>query len=648
MFVHATEIQPIQESDEEIRRILEHAELPPLLPALAYATGDLGLLREEFRPDPAHFGLPQAGLDEERQRAIRGLAHRTLVRFRDAGSRAAPPPSDEDLLRIMEFAVGGVPMREYLPLLEEELSHRHEDRRGPTWHKTEIAPDRDFHVLVIGAGMSGILAAWRLRQAGVPFTVVEKNPEVGGTWYENRYPGCRVDNPNHNYSYSFAQRHDWPYFYSTQDVLLRYFQDCAKEFGIRDSIRFRHEATRAVWSEREQLWRVTVRGPDGAREEIEAHAVVSAVGQLNRPLLPDIEGRETFAGPAFHSARWEHGVPLRGRRVAVIGTGASAMQFVPEIAPDVAHLDVYQRTPAWLAPTPDYHDPVPPELRWLYDHVPSYSEWNRFCIFWRMGDAALEAVRVDPAWRSDGSSVSQANEGLRVLLRAYLESQFADRPDLLGAVVPHYPPGAKRIIRDNGIWARTLKRENVELVTAPIERIVPEGLVTADGRLRPAEVLIYGTGFQASRFLTPIEVVGRDGRRIHEVWQGDARAYLGITIPGLPNFFCLYGPNTNIVINGSIIYFSECGVRYILGCVGELLRRGAGSIEVRRDVHDAFNEAVDAQNRLMAWGASDVRSWYKNEKGRVSQNWPFTLLEYWQRTLRPDPAEYHFSGAAGG
>jgi 4-hydroxyacetophenone monooxygenase len=261
-----------------------------------------------------------------------------------------------------------------------------------------------------------------------------------------------------------------------------------------------------------------------------------------------------------------------------------------------------------------------------------------------MGDGAIAGVRVDPEWWDDEAhgerSVSATNDFMRQVLEAYLQSQFAGRPDLLDIAVPDYPPGAKRMILDNGVWARALTSERVEVVTTGIREIVPEGVVTSDGVLHEADVLIYGTGFQASNFLTPMTVTGRDGVDLHESWKGDARAYLGVTIPGFPNLFCLYGPNTNIVINGSIVYFSECGVRYILGCLELALRAGGGAVDVHRDVHDAFNEAVDRENSLMAWGASSVSSWYKNAHGHVAQNWPFTLLEYWQRTAAPDPAEY--------
>ena len=637
-------IEPITAGDDEIARALADAEIPPLLPALAYLTGDLTLLRPDLRPDPLLGSLPQGGLTAEQLAAARALAHEVLIGFRDGGCVAAPPPTEADLLRIMEHAVGQDGIAAYLPLLSEELAVRDRDHRAPDWNRRDLAPDRDFSVVVIGAGMSGILAAHRLQQAGVSFVVLEKDTDVGGTWLENTYPGCRVDNPNHNYSYSFAQRHDWPFHFSTQGVLHGYFADCADAFAVRDRVRFGTEVRSAVWSDADQRWTVSTRDVQGIETTINADAVISAVGQLNRPSYPDIEGLESFEGPAFHSARWDHDVDLTGKRVAVIGTGASAVQFIPEIAPSVDDLTVFQRTPAWMIPTPDYHDAVAPGLQWLYDHVPSYSEWNRFWIFWRMGDASIEAVRVDEDWDRALGSVSGPNELMRVIMTGYLEMEFADRPDLLANVLPSYPPGAKRMLRDNGIWARTLKRDNVSLVTDPITRITPTGVVTGDGVQHAVDVIIYGTGFEASKFLTPMTVTGRDGVDLHEHWNGDARAYLGITVPGFPNLFCLYGPNTNIVINGSIIYFSECGVRYILGCLELLLARDRRALDVRTEVHDAFNVLVDDENRAMAWGASDVNSWYKNDRGRIAQNWPFTLLEYWQRTLEPDPDDYELLG----
>jgi 4-hydroxyacetophenone monooxygenase len=634
-------IEPITASDDEIRAALEDAEVPPLLPALAYMTGDMGLLLEHLRPNALMIGMPQGGLTEEQLAEARELAFVTLKGFRDGGSQPAPVPDEAQLLQIMEYAVAGGGMAPYLPLLEEELAFRGDDRRAPDWSKNDIAPDVEFRVVIIGAGMSGILTAHRLQQAGVPFVVIEKNPDVGGTWFENTYPGCRVDNPNHNYSYSFAQRHDWPLHFSTHEVLFDYLARCAEAFDVRRHIKFEHEVVDATWSDTDRVWTVRVQTPDG-EETFTAEAVVSAVGQLNRPSYPDIEGVGSFAGPTFHSAAWDHSVELAGKRVAVIGTGASAVQFIPEIAPVAGELLVFQRTPPWLGPTDDYHKPVAPGLRWLYKHVPSYSEWNRFWIFWRMGDGVLPGVTVDPEWDRTNGSVSFMNDMMKTLLTQYLEEQFADRPDLLEHVVPNYPPGAKRLLRDNGVWAGALKRATTQLITTPIRAITSTGVVTDDGVTHEADVLIYGTGFQASNFLTPMRVYGAGGTELHEHWAGEARAYLGITIPGFPNLFCLYGPNTNIVVNGSIVYFSECGVRYILGCIETLLAGGHRALDVRKDVHDAYNEEVDAENARMAWGASDVNTWYKNASGRITQNWPFTLLEYWERTREPNSDDYEF------
>jgi 4-hydroxyacetophenone monooxygenase len=635
-------VEPITEDDATIRAHLDHATVGALLPAVAQITGDLGLLRPDLRPNPDDLLDPQGGLTPAQVTEARDLAAAALVRYRDEGSIAVPHPDDTTLRRLMAFVVGDANCDDHFELLREELGVAGEDWRAPGWHKDDVAPDTPFTVGIIGAGMSGIAAGHRLGQAGIDYVVFEKNPDVGGTWFENTYPGCRVDVPNHLYSYSFAQT-DWGQHYSSQDVLLDYFRRCADELGVRDHVRFGTEVTSCEWDDDASVWRVHLRDDQGATGTVEVQALVSAVGQLNRPSFPDIEGRDEFAGVAFHSAEWRHDVDLTGRRVAVIGTGASAAQFIPRVADEAADLTVFQRTPAWMVPSPEYYDDVPEPVRWLFRHVPNYAQWYRLWLFWRSHEGLRPAAEVDPEWRSETGSVSAQNEMVRLLLAQYLEAEFADRPDLLEQVMPHYPPMAKRVIRDNGIWARTLTRDSVHLVTEPIARIVPEGVETADGVVHEADVLVYGTGFQASRFLTPMRVTGRGGIDLHETWCGDARAYLGITVPGFPNLFLMYGPNTNIVINGSIIFFSECEARYIVEAVRLLLETGHHALDVREDVHDDFNEAVDASNRRMAWGASSVNSWYKNATGRVAQNWPFSLLEYWRRTRRPDPADYELT-----
>lgn len=629
---------PIDADDDFLREAVEQSEILPLLVAIATHTGDHRVLEEAVRPDAANMLVPDLGYTAEDFARSRRAAVDALIRYRDAGCPAVAPPDDETIDSLIEWLTGGQDVRSQLQVFREELDLRDEDLRAPEWRKVDVAPDRTFRVAIVGAGMSGLAAAHRLAQAGVDHVVIEKNDDVGGTWLENTYPGCRVDVPTFFYSYSFAQRADWPETYSRQDVLLDYFRSVAEDFALREAIRFRTEVTSMAWDDDRKLWTLELLTPDG-EETIEAEAVVSAVGQLNRPKYPDIPGVDSFEGMAFHSARWDHDVDLAGRRVGVIGTGCSAAQFIPVVARESDHLTVFQRTPNWLAPAPSIADEIGSGTRWLFERVPSYVHWYRLFQFWRLAEGMLIAAKVDPDWEGEGT-VSEINAFVRELFVAHLQETFADRPDLIEKVTPDYPPIAKRIVRDDGIWAETLTRDDVALETTDIEAITPTGVRTADGVEHELDVLIYGTGFQAADFLMPMKVVGRDGVDLHDRWGGDARAHLGITVPGFPNLFCLYGPNTNIVINGSIIFFSEAEVHYLLQAVRFLLAEDVAAIDCRPEVHDAYNERIDAGNRGMAWGASDVSSWYKNQFGRVAQNWPFSLWEYWEQTRDIDPGDY--------
>jgi 4-hydroxyacetophenone monooxygenase len=634
---HAPE--PVTDDDDTIRAAVTDAPLPPLLAAVAALTGDHTILRADLRPDLARVLEPNIGYSDEQVATAQRLAADALIRFRDSGSKPAPPLDEVQLRSLVEFVAGGPVDDEYLPLLEEELALDGDDRRAPRWRKDTIAPDVGFTVGVIGAGMSGLAAAHRLQQAGVSVVVFEKNADVGGTWFENAYPGCRVDIQNHFYSYSFAQTSDWPQFHSQQKVLLDYFRLCADEFDLRALISFDTEVLAARWSDDDQQWHLDVRGPDGRTESHLVHALVSATGQLNRPLMPDIPGIERFQGPWFHSARWDHTVDLEGSRVAVIGTGASAVQFIPIVAEQAAHLTVWQRTPPWLLPVPLYQHDLPAGLRWLLRHVPDYARWDRLWIFAVTQEGLLPLAIVDPEWQPQARSVSALNEMMRSNLETFYESAFPD-PDLRAKVLPSYPPISKRLVLEDGTYAATLHRDDVTLDTTAIAEITERGVRDVNGVEHEYDVIIYGTGFQASKFLTPMCVTGVAGVDLHEQWGGDARAYLGITIPEYPNLFLMYGPNTNIVINGSIIYFSECEAHYIVESVRMLLEHDKRSMDCRPAVHDDYNERIDAANRARAWGASDVNSWYKNEFGRVAQNWPFNLFEYWKQTRTPDPDDY--------
>ena len=636
-----TPIQPLTADDAALRAALTDAHLPALLPAIAQLTGDFSVLAPALTPSADFLAGEQGGLSAERQELGRQVAFKALAAYRDGGCKPAPHPTDEQMRQLIDFMTGAAAGEEYVPMLMEDLEGAERDTRAPDWRRDELAPGVSFSVVIIGAGMSGLLAAYRLKQAGIPVTIFEKNTDVGGTWFENTYPGARVDNPNHSYSYSFAQKADWPFHYSPQGVLRSYFAECADDFDLRRDIRFRTEVTSAEFDDARSIWRVKVQGPNGA-ETLEANAVISAVGQLNRPKMPNIAGMNVFEGPSFHSARWDHSVDFKGKRVAVIGNGASASQFIPVVAEQASELTIFQRTPNWYIPVPTYHDRVAEGLQYLLGHVPHYAQWYRFWLFFTSTDGILPMAKVDKDWPSWDLSVGADNQQLRDMMVESMRMALADRPDLLDKVIPMYPPASKRIVLDNGIWPETLKRDNVHLVTQGIAEVTPRGVKADDGAEHAADVIIYGTGFQASKFLSPMKVVGRAGVDLHAQWDGNARAYMGVTVPNFPNFFMLYGPNTNIVVNGSTIWFVECEVTYMMACVKLILEGNHRALDCKQEAHDAYNVRIDEGNLGMAWGVSKVPSWYKSDSGRVAQNWPFSMLEFWKQTKEPIAADYVF------
>jgi 4-hydroxyacetophenone monooxygenase len=397
-----------------------------------------------------------------------------------------------------------------------------------------------------------------------------------------------------------------------------------------------------IFNDKSSTWTVRSRTKAGEVTEEDFHFVITAMGLLNRPSIPDFKGLDTFKGALIHSAAWQSDVQLEGRRVALIGTGASAFQIGPEIFDKVEQLSVFQRNPAWMLPTPTYHDDLKPGMQWLLQHVPSYGRWFRFWQVWIGVEGRLHLVGVDPEWKHP-VSVSAANEMLRQECLETLERQFADRPELLEKVTPTYPPGAKRMLRDNGTWPAMLKSANVALVTEAISHLSENAIHTVDGQTHKVDVIICATGFKAADFLYPLQVLGAGGADLHAQWNGDCRAYMGITVPGYPNLFMTSGPNTGVVVNGSAIFFSECQVEYVLRAIGHMLAHGHQTIDVRQAPYEAFNAYMDESNKTKAWGVSSVSSWYKNRAGRAAQTWPLSLLDYWKLTEGFTPEPYDFS-----
>jgi len=628
----------VTEDDAFLAEALEHASIATLMMCIVHLTGDTSLLRGTMRPASPLPGEVDGGMSDADKATVRALALDALRAYRDRGCTLPPPPSPETVREMMSFLVGSEVPAEYVPMMLEEMA-LDGDARGVAWDDVPAAARAAFRVVVIGAGMSGVLAAIRLEEAGIPYVVLEKNQGVGGTWLENAYPGCRVDVANHFYSYSFAPNHDWPEFFSQRDQLHAYFERCADDFAVRRHIRFGVEVTSARWDEATATWQVTCRTAEGPTETIVANAMISAVGALNRPKLPDIPGRDTFAGPAFHSARWPKGLEVAGKRVAVVGTGASGFQLVPEVAKVASRVVVFQRSPPWMVPNPRYHSEVSEAKKWLLAHLPYYARWYRFLLFYPASDGLMPSLVVDPAWPHQERSVNEANELMREIFTDWIKSQVGDDPELLAKVVPRYPPFIKRMLQDNGSWLGALKRDNVDLVTDRIDEIMPSGL-RAGGVDYDVDVIVYATGFHANLFLWPMEIVGRGGVTLREQWGDEPRAYLGITVPNFPNLFCVYGPGTNLAHAGSIIFHSECQVRYVMGCLAALVRGGHASMEVRKDVSDAYDARFDARHDTMVWAHTGTTSWYKNAAGRVLTTSPWRLVDYWTWTRTPELEDF--------
>jgi 4-hydroxyacetophenone monooxygenase len=637
---------PFTDDDDAIAAALADVSIPALLCSLVHLTGDPSWIRGDLRPTIAAINEYQGGMSEDDKAEARRRALPAIAAYRDGGCVLPPPPSPEVVAEMMSFLGCGQVDPEVVPMFADDLHLDGADSGAIHWGDEVPADVRaDAHTIVIGCGESGLLTGIRLQQAGVPYTIVEKSAGPGGTWWDNRYPGARVDIGSHFYCYSFEPADHWSEYYVRQPELRDYFARVMTKYGVDRNCRFNTEVLGATWREDVGRWAVEVRNPDGSTETLDARFVVSAVGSLNTPRMPDIEGMDTFAGPSFHSARWDANVDHRGKKFALVGAGASGFQIAPTIADEVEHLSVFQRTAQWMFPNANYHRQVPEGDAWAMRHLPFYGRWFRFLMFYPASGLSIEGSRVDPTWDdSDGLAISAASAQRRELLKGWIESQLQDRPDLLDKVIPNYPTSAKRMLQDNGSWLTCLKKPNVEFVRTGIERIVPEGVVTTDGVLHPADIICYATGFRHNDFLWPIEFVGRDGVRLRDQWGDEPTAYLGITVANFPNLFCLYGPGTNLAHGASLIFQSECQVNYIVSAMHEVLATGHAALEPKAEVADAYAERYQSEISQMVWAHWSVKhSHFKNPEGKVWTLSPWPTQQYWRWTRAVDPADYVFA-----
>ncbi len=632
---------PFDDGDGAIAAALEDVSIPALLCSLVHMTGDPSWVRSDLRPQGAMINEYQGYMSDDAKHEVRRRAVPVIGAYRNAG--CVPFVPDAELAHeMMSFIAAGEVANDVVAMFLDDLHLDGSDSGSITWREQVPAEQRDAaHTVVIGCGESGILAGIRLSQAGIPFTIIEKGDGPGGTWWDNRYPGARVDIGSHFYCYSFEPAHHWEEYYCQQPELSSYFQRIVDKYDLAPNIRFRTEVTDATWSEESNQWSLSLRTADGGSTTIEARFVISAVGALNLPNLPDIPGMDDFAGPSFHSARWPADFDHAGRRFALVGAGASGFQIAPTIADEVNHLSVFQRTAQWMFPNPNYHRHVPDGDAWAMRHLPFYGRWFRFLMFYPASGLSIERNRIDPEWDDGGRSISAINLQTRQLFSEWISSQLSDRPDLIDVCIPPYPPSAKRMLQDNGSWLTCLQKANVRLVRTGIERIVPEGIITDDGELHEADVICYATGFRHSEFLAPIQFLGRGGVSLHEQWNTEPTAYLGITMPNFPNLFCLYGPGTNLAHGASLIFQSECQVNYVMSAIHQVLTHDATAIEVRSEVHDRYADHYQSEISQMVWAHWAVEhSHFKNPDGRVWTLSPWPIPTYWQWTRTVDLDDY--------
>jgi len=471
--------------------------------------------------------------------------------------------------------------------------------------------------LIIGSGFGGMCAAIRLQQAGKDdFVILERAGSVGGTWRDNHYPGCACDVTSVLYSLSFAQNAEWSRKFPTQQEIYQYLKDVAERFGLIPRIRFHHEVTQCTYENASNRWLVET--PKG---DFSARFLITASGGLAEPAFPDIPGLDSFSGPMFHSAQWDHSVDLKGKRVAVIGTGASAIQVVPAIAPETKHLTLFQRSPAWVVPRRDR-----PIFGWEKALRRTPLRWIPRALTYFLSEFGVLFLAVWPG----------LHKIVEPLALRHLKRQVPD-PDLQAKLTPNYRMGCKRILVSDDYYP-SLTRENVAVETDRIERITPDGVVSADGRLHEVDVIVLCTGFRATDNPWASRVRGRTGETMEEAWKGSQEAYLGTLVHGFPNLFMIAGPNTGIG-HTSFVFMIESQVRYIMACLRHARRSRLDALEVRAEVQDAFNEDLQRRMQGTVW-ASGCKSWYMNEQGKVTVLWPgFTLL-FWWMTRTANPADF--------
>jgi 4-hydroxyacetophenone monooxygenase len=627
----------LEASDQTIHDAIALAD-PMVLRGLLYQlTGDESLANMQIATETVGYLRVHELKNQSDVDTIRARAETFLHDYRDAGASEPPIGPSERLPRSLAL-VAGEPVPEHeLEFFLEELA-LNPWARGTEWSAQSAAKAlADFSVLIIGAGLGGLNAAVHLKRLGIPFRIVDKNPDVGGTWYENRYPGCRVDSPSRMYKHIFGVNYVYPGPFCVQADNEKYFNWVADTFDVRGDVDFETEVLSLAWDDAESRWVASTTGPAGQRE-YRADAVISSVGFLSRPNVPNIEGAAGFNGALFHASRWSADLEIAGKRIAVIGSGCTSYQMVPQLVRErAAQTYIFQRTPSWCFDVPGYLDPFDERLVWLEKNFPYLSNFSRFRQAYLVGPERVYELGVaDPEWQ-DPLTMGELNQQMRNLRLEFMQKKFADRPDLLENMLPQVPPLASRpvLVDPNYSIYDVLLSGKTLLITEGIRRITERGIETVDDVEHEVDVIVYATGYRAQEYLAPMHVTGRDGVTTGALWAEDGpRAYLGSMLPGFPNFFMVYGPNTNGAFQTPT--YHELMTRFALECIRGLIEHGRKTIEVTPEAYWRFNREVDRAEAQTIWGRIKADNYFTNAKfDRSPTQAPFHGMRIW-RWLR-DP-----------
>ena len=625
---------------------IANANIPALLMVLYQMTGEATWLQEPFAPgrSPGLDDNDSGQLPDEVQTQIRTAAEEAIEAWLAGKPLAIERPTNLRLAEMLSVAMTEHVPEEYGDIVAAGMGYDLE----PT-ADTAIAADKT--AIVIGGGVSGICAGIELGKLGIDYTLFEKNEDFGGTWFENRYPGCGVDTPSLTYTFS-CRPNDWSMYFPLRDEIEGYLLDTAREFGLYDKARFRTHVEEARWNTATDQWDVTITTPDGKRETHSADYLFSAVGILNIPKYPQIDGLDEFAGEVYHTSRWPAEADLSGKRVAVIGNGASGMQVAPAIADEVSRMTIFARSKQWAAPFPQFRKKVPEGVRYLMQVVPLYRAWLEQRLSWTFNDRVHGTLFRDPEWEHPERAVNEINDAHRRVFTRYVEEQLQDRPELIERVLPEYPPFAKRMLLDNG-WFRTIKKPHVDLIPEHLAKVEGNTLFTSSGETVEADVIILATGFQTTNVLGSYDIVGREGQLLRDHWGEDnASAYLGTLVPGFPNFFILLGPNVGSGHGGSMIRNIENQMHFAGQVVQCAEAQEASTVEVKETAYTDYSRRIDDAHDRLVWTHPGTENWYRNSQGRVVAITPWRNDAFWRMTRSPDEADLQFdhrqesSGAA--